>query len=78
MWAALLAAARGLARGVVLLVPAQAGLPVAEYGANHIKKSVVGAGHAEKISGRFRSTGYVPLFINEFYALGLIKPGEAF
>jgi len=38
----------GLARGVVLLVPAQAGLPVAEYGANHIKKSVVGAGHAEK------------------------------
>lgn len=38
----------GLARGVVLLVPAQAGLPVAEYSANHVKKSVVGAGHAEK------------------------------
>lgn len=38
----------GLARGVVLLVPALAGLPVAEYGANHIKKSVVGAGHAAK------------------------------
>jgi len=38
----------GLARGVVLLVPAKAGLPVAEYGANHIKKSVVGAGHADK------------------------------
>lgn len=38
----------GLARGVVLLVPARAGLPVAEYGANHIKKSVVGAGHAAK------------------------------
>ena len=38
----------GLARGVVLLVPALAGLPVAEYPANLIKKSVVGVGHAEK------------------------------
>ncbi|WP_225766783.1 crossover junction endodeoxyribonuclease RuvC [Inquilinus sp. Marseille-Q2685] len=38
----------GLARGVVLLVPALAGIRVAEYGANHIKKSVVGAGHADK------------------------------
>jgi len=38
----------GLARGVVLLAPARAGLEVAEYGANHIKKSVVGAGHAQK------------------------------
>lgn len=38
----------GLARGVVLLVPARAGLAVAEYGANHVKKSVVGAGHAQK------------------------------
>ncbi|HKK23578.1 MAG TPA: crossover junction endodeoxyribonuclease RuvC [Pseudohaliea sp.] len=38
----------GTARGVALLVPALAGLPVAEYGANHIKKAVVGAGHAGK------------------------------
>ena len=38
----------GTARGVVLLVPALRGLPVAEYGANHIKKSVVGVGHADK------------------------------
>jgi crossover junction endodeoxyribonuclease RuvC len=38
----------GLARGVVLLVPAQAGLTIAEYSANHIKKSIVGAGHADK------------------------------
>jgi crossover junction endodeoxyribonuclease RuvC len=38
----------GLARGVVLLVPARAGLPVAEYPANQIKKSVVGVGHAAK------------------------------
>jgi crossover junction endodeoxyribonuclease RuvC len=38
----------GLARGVALLVPALAGLAVAEYPANLIKKSIVGAGHAEK------------------------------
>jgi len=38
----------GLARGVVLLAPARAGLPVAEYAANRVKKAVVGAGHAHK------------------------------
>lgn len=38
----------GQARGVVLLAPALAGLPVAEYAANQVKKSVVGAGHADK------------------------------
>ena len=38
----------GQARGVVLLAPAQAGIAVAEYSANHIKKSVVGTGHADK------------------------------
>ena len=38
----------GHARGVALLVPALAGLPVAEYGANQVKKTVVGVGHAEK------------------------------
>ncbi|MGA8382807.1 MAG: crossover junction endodeoxyribonuclease RuvC [Stellaceae bacterium] len=38
----------GVARGVVLLAPAERGLPVAEYSANLIKKSIVGAGHAEK------------------------------
>lgn len=38
----------GLARGIALLVPALAGLSVAEYPANLIKKSVVGAGHADK------------------------------
>ena len=38
----------GQARGISLLVPAMAGLPVAEYSPNHIKKSVVGAGHAGK------------------------------
>jgi crossover junction endodeoxyribonuclease RuvC len=38
----------GQARGVVLLVPALRGLTVAEYSANHIKKAVVGVGHASK------------------------------
>ncbi len=38
----------GQARAISLLVPAQAGLPVAEYSANLIKKTVVGAGHAAK------------------------------
>jgi crossover junction endodeoxyribonuclease RuvC len=38
----------GAARGIAMLVPAQAGLRVAEYAPNQVKKSVVGAGHAEK------------------------------
>ncbi len=38
----------GVARGVVLLAPAERGLPVFEYSANLIKKSVVGVGHADK------------------------------
>jgi crossover junction endodeoxyribonuclease RuvC len=38
----------GHARAVALLAAAQAGLDIAEYAPNHIKKSVVGAGHAGK------------------------------
>ena len=38
----------GQARGVALVVPALAGLAVAEYAANLVKKTVVGTGHAEK------------------------------
>lgn len=38
----------GQARGIALVVPAQAGLSVAEYAPNLIKKTVVGAGRAEK------------------------------
>ncbi len=38
----------GQARGVSLLVPACAGLPVAEYAPNLVKKSIVGNGHATK------------------------------
>ena len=42
----------GQARGIALLVPAQAGLTVAEYAPNAVKKTIVGAGHAEKIQIR--------------------------
>lgn len=38
----------GHARGIALLVPAKAGLTVAEYAPNLVKKTIVGAGHAEK------------------------------
>jgi crossover junction endodeoxyribonuclease RuvC len=38
----------GMARGVAFIAPALAGLSVAEYTANVVKKSVVGAGHAGK------------------------------
>lgn len=38
----------GQARGIALLAPAMAGLPVAEYAANVVKKTVVGNGHADK------------------------------
>lgn len=38
----------GHARAVPLLVAAESGLDVAEYAPNHIKKSVVGVGHAGK------------------------------
>jgi crossover junction endodeoxyribonuclease RuvC len=38
----------GQARAIALLVPAQAGLEVAEYAPNTVKKVVVGVGHAQK------------------------------
>ena len=38
----------GQARGAAMLAPAMAGISVAEYAPNVVKKSVVGAGHAEK------------------------------
>ncbi len=38
----------GQARGIALLVPARLGLSVAEYSPNTVKKTVTGAGHAEK------------------------------
>jgi len=38
----------GQARGVAMLVPARAGIPVGEYAPNTVKKTVVGVGHADK------------------------------
>jgi crossover junction endodeoxyribonuclease RuvC len=42
----------GQARGIAMLVPALAGLPVAEYAPNLVKKTIVGAGHCEKMQIR--------------------------
>ena len=38
----------GQARGMALLAPARLGIPVGEYAANQVKKTVVGVGHADK------------------------------
>jgi len=38
----------GQARGIAMLVPALAGLTVAEYAPNAVKKAVIGVGHGEK------------------------------
>lgn len=38
----------GQARGIAMLVPARAGLPVSEYAPNAVKKSVIGVGHGDK------------------------------
>jgi crossover junction endodeoxyribonuclease RuvC len=42
----------GQARGIAMLAPAQAGLSVAEYAPNLIKKTIVGAGHGDKVQIR--------------------------
>lgn len=39
----------GVARGVVMLAPAERGLMVAEYASTAVKKAVVGTGHADKV-----------------------------
>jgi len=38
----------GQARGIAMLVPAKAGLCVAEYAPNRVKKTVIGVGHGDK------------------------------
>lgn len=38
----------GQARGIAMLAPAMFGISVAEYAPNQVKKTVVGAGHADK------------------------------
>ena len=50
----------GHARAVALLAAAQAGLEIAEYSPNHIKKCVVGAGHAGKDQVQFMVKRLLP------------------
>ncbi len=50
----------GHARAVALLAAAQAGLEIAEYAPNHIKKCVVGAGHAGKEQVQFMVRRLLP------------------
>jgi crossover junction endodeoxyribonuclease RuvC len=50
----------GHARAMALLAAAQAGLQIAEYAPNHIKKSVVGAGHAGKEQVQFMVRRLLP------------------
>ncbi len=42
----------GQARGIAMVVPAKAGVPVSEYAPNLVKKSIVGAGHGDKAQVR--------------------------
>jgi len=42
----------GQARGIAMVVPARAGVLVAEYAPNLVKKSIVGAGHGDKTQVR--------------------------
>jgi crossover junction endodeoxyribonuclease RuvC len=42
----------GQARGIAMLVPAITGIPVSEYAPNLVKKTIVGAGHCEKVQIR--------------------------
>ncbi len=51
----------GMARGVVLLAPAHEGVPVFEYTANQVKKSVVGSGHADKTQVLYMVHRMLPL-----------------
>jgi len=50
----------GQARGIAMLVPARAGMPVAEYEPNLVKKSIVGSGHGDKTQVRMMITVLLP------------------
>jgi len=50
----------GQARGIALLVPAKAGVSVAEYAPNLVKKTIVGAGHCEKAQIRMMVAMLLP------------------
>ena len=50
----------GQARGIAMLVPAIAGLPVTEYAPNLVKKTIVGVGHGEKAQVRMMISVLLP------------------
>jgi crossover junction endodeoxyribonuclease RuvC len=50
----------GQARGIAMLVPAIAGVPVAEYAPNLVKKTIVGTGHGEKAQVRMMISVLLP------------------
>lgn len=50
----------GQARGIALMVPARAGMPVAEYAPNLVKKTIVGVGHCEKSQIRMMLSVLLP------------------
>ena len=50
----------GQARGIAMLVPARAGLAVAEYAPNLVKKTVVGTGHGDKRQVRMMVSTLLP------------------
>ena len=50
----------GQARGVAMLAPAIAGLPVAEYAPNLVKKTILGVGHGEKAQIRMMISVLLP------------------
>lgn len=59
----------GQARGIAVMTPASMGLPVGEYSANLVKKSVVGTGHAEK--------GQVELMVKTLMPAANFKSSDA-
>jgi crossover junction endodeoxyribonuclease RuvC len=50
----------GHARAAVMIAPARAGLPVAEYAAKVVKKAVVGTGGADKVQVAFMIARLLP------------------
>ena len=50
----------GQARGIAMVVPAKAGVPVSEYAPNLVKKSIVGSGHGDKAQVRMMIAVLLP------------------
>src|SRR2546429_6413627 len=50
----------GQARGIAMLVPAIAGLPVTEYAPNLVKKTIVGVDHGQKAQIRMMISVLLP------------------